>query len=214
MQAGFAGGTGPSAGAMGALELTGMQWWLLPFWSKEARIKYATFNARAETVASSASFREPFRRRRCLIPACGWYEWQQIPGGKQPWFFQAADGALLAFAGLRDRWQSDGEVIDSCTIIVGDPPSTLRDVHDRMAFLIPRAREVAWLPRDLTDAAEVRALLQPAAAGALSFHRVGKAVGNARNDGPELIAPSSAWVMNACAAAMRCRAPRRMRLPE
>jgi putative SOS response-associated peptidase YedK len=105
------------ADADGALELIDMQWWLLPFWSKEARIKYATFNARVESVASSASFREPFRRRRCLIPARGWYEWQDTAGGKQPWYFQAADGALLAFAGLWDRWQGDGQVIESCTII-------------------------------------------------------------------------------------------------
>ena len=79
------------ADPVGALELTDMQWWLLPFWSKEPRIKYSTFNARVESVATASSFREPFKRRRCLIPARGWYEWQDLPQGKQPWFFHSAD---------------------------------------------------------------------------------------------------------------------------
>lgn len=101
--------------ADGALGLTDMQWWLLPFWSEDPKIKYSTFNARVESVATSSSFREPFKRRRCLIPAKGWYEWQARPTGKQPWFFHAADDALLAFAGLWDRWERGDQVIESCT---------------------------------------------------------------------------------------------------
>ena len=175
------------AGTDGVLELTDMQWWLLPFWSREARIKSAPFNARVETVASSPSFREPFKRRRCLIPARGWYEWQDLPGGKQPWYFHAADNSLLAFAGLWDRWQGEGQAIESCTIIVGEPDAAVAGVHDRMPLLLPGDRHAAWLDPELTDSATVRALLQAAAPVGIAFHPVSRRVGNTANDGPELI---------------------------
>lgn len=177
------------ADADGTLELGDMQWWLLPFWSREARIKYSTFNARLESVATSSSFREPFKHRRCLIPARGWYEWQQLPSGKQPWYLHAADGSLLAFAGLWDRWEREGQVVHSCTIIVGAANAAVGKIHDRMPLLIPRERQAAWLAADLTDAAEVRALLTPASDDAIAFHRVSTRVSNARNDGAELIEP-------------------------
>ena len=175
------------ADADGTLELTDMQWWLLPFWSKEPRIKYSTFNARMESAATSSSFREPFKRRRCLIPAKGWYEWQQLPTGKQPWFFHSVEGALLAFAGLWDRWERDGQVVESCTVIVGEPNAAVRQIHDRMPFLISNDRQAAWLSPDLTDAAKVRELLQPVSDSAIAYYRVSAQVSNARNDGPELI---------------------------
>ena len=82
----------------GELELARLQWWLLPFWSKEPRIKYSTFNARVETVAKAASFRDPLKRRRCIIPALGWYEWQELPSGNLPWYLHGANGEILAFA--------------------------------------------------------------------------------------------------------------------
>lgn len=179
------------AAAEGELKLSYMQWWLLPFWSKEVRIKYSTFNARVENVATSASFRTPFQRRRCLIPARGWYEWQATPGGKQPWYLHAADGGLLAFAGLWDRWQHGEQVIESCTIIVGEANATVRPIHDRMPFAIPLERQAAWLAPGLSDAGEIRRLLEPIAAGALSCHRVDSRVGNTANDQPSLIEPAA-----------------------
>lgn len=171
----------------GTLELTDMQWWLLPFWSKEPRIKYATFNARIESVATSSSFREPFKRRRCLIPARGWYEWQTLPTGKQAWFFHAPDDPLLALAGLWDHWQKDDLVIESCTIIVGEPNAAVRPIHDRMPLLMPKDRQAAWLSPGLTDPEAVRGLLQPTPEHAVAFHRVSARVGNVANDGPELM---------------------------
>jgi len=178
------------ADADGVLELTDMQWWLLPFWSKEPRIKYNTFNARVENLATNSSFREPFKHRRCLIPAKGWYEWQELPTGKQPWFFQAADRSLLAFAGLWDHWEQEDQVIESCTIIVGEPNDAVRQIHDRMPLLIPSDRQAAWLSHDLRDPVKLRALLEPAPDSAISFYRVSKNVGNTRNDGPGLIEPA------------------------
>jgi putative SOS response-associated peptidase YedK len=175
------------ADAEGTLELTDMQWWLLPFWSKEPRVKYSTFNARIETVATAASFREPFKRRRCLIPAVGWYEWQTLPRGKQPWYFHSEDGALLAFAGLWDHWEKAGQVIESCTIIVGEPNDTVRQVHDRMPVILSRERQAEWLSPAVIGAEEVKRILQLSAPVEVAFHRVGKGVGNAKNDDPEMI---------------------------
>lgn len=175
-----------AAGGEG-LELLPMQWWLLPRWSKEARIKYSTFNARVESVATAASFRDSFRRRRCLLPVAGWYEWQELPPGKRPWFFHAAHDEPVAFAGLWDRWERDGEVIESCTIVVGDPNEAVRKVHDRMPFIIPPEREMAWLDPRLTDADKVMALLQPTPDEAILFHRVSTRVNSARIDDPALM---------------------------
>ena len=177
------------ADADGTLQLTHMQWWLLPFWSKEPRIKYSTFNARVESVAKSSSFKEPFKYRRCLIPARGWYEWQDLPGGKQPWFFHAADGGILAFAGIWDRWKRDGEIIESCAIIVGDPDPTVGAVHDRQPFVIAKENQAAWLSPELTDTDKIIALLRRPDVETVSFHKVSKAVGNVRNQGPELMQP-------------------------
>jgi putative SOS response-associated peptidase YedK len=173
----------------GQLELVRLQWWLLPFWSKEPRIKYTTFNARVETVAKAASFRDPLKRRRCIIPALGWYEWADLPSGKLPWYLHGANGELLAFAGLWDRWQGGAEVIESCSIIVGPANSAFGKIHDRMPFLLPPDRTERWLDKNLTDTGTAMELLQPIPNDAVAFHRVGTRVSNARNEGAELIEP-------------------------
>jgi putative SOS response-associated peptidase YedK len=169
-----------------------MQWWLLPFWSKEPRIKYTTFNARVESVAEAASFREPFKRRRCLIPAMGWYEWQSLAYGKQPWYFHPTDGELVAFAGLWDRWEGDDQAIESCSIIIGEPNAAVRKVHDRMPFLISRERQAEWLSKELTNAVDIMSILRPAEPDAVIFHRVSNNVNAAKNEGVELVEPIDA----------------------
>ncbi|MBE0623493.1 MAG: SOS response-associated peptidase [Burkholderiales bacterium] len=169
------------------LELVQLQWWLLPFWSKEPRIKYSTFNARIETVAKAASFRDPLKRRRCVIPALGWYEWQELPSGKLPWYLHSAKGELLAFAGVWDRWQGTDGAIESCSIIVGPANSAFGKIHDRMPFVIPPDRAGPWLDRDQTDADKAMELLLPNPDDAIAFHRVSTRVSNARNQGADLI---------------------------
>ena len=171
----------------GELELVRLQWWLLPSWSREARIKYSTFNARVETVATAASFRGPLKRRRCIIPASGWYEWQELPSGNLPWYLHAADGALLNFAGLWDRWEGGGETVESCTIIVGPANESFGKVHDRMPFALSTDRAERWMDGKLTDAGKAMELLQPNPEDLIVFHRVGTRVSNARNQGVELI---------------------------
>jgi len=170
--------------------LTRMQWWLLPHWAKESRVKYSTFNARIETVATAAAFRVPLRRRRCLIPALGWYEWQALPAGKQPWYMHAPAGGLLHFAGLWDRWTRGDESIESCAIIVRPASGAPAAVHDRMPAIVAPEQHAAWLDPGLHDADQVSALLQPSEAQALIVHKVSTRVSNARNQGPELIDPS------------------------
>jgi putative SOS response-associated peptidase YedK len=171
----------------GTAEAVKVQWWLLPFWSKEPRIKYSTFNARVETVAKAASFRDPFKRRRCLIPAAGWYEWQELPGGKQPWFIHPADGEAAMLAGLWDRWEKDGQAIESCSIVIGAANKAVSAFHDRMPFVLTPDRYDPWLDRAVTDPDHVLKLLQPVPDDALAFHRVSTRVSSARNEGPELI---------------------------
>ena len=171
----------------GELELVRLQWWLLPFWAKAPRIKYSTFNARVETVSTAASFRAPLQRRRCIIPALGWYEWQELPSGNLPWYLHDAKGELLAFAGLWDRWEGGAEVIESCTIIVGPANAVFGKIHDRMPFVLSPDWAGSWLDRNLTDAGEAMALLQPNPDHAIAFHRVSTRVSSAKNQGAELI---------------------------
>jgi putative SOS response-associated peptidase YedK len=127
-----------------------MRWGLVPrWWSKTLKdIKLATFNARAETVTTKPFFRDAFKRTRCLIPVSGYYEWQDTPGGKQPWYFTARDGSpALTVAGLWDQWKNPetGEPLKSCTMIITEPNGFVAEVHDRMPVLLTEAQFEPWL---------------------------------------------------------------------
>ena len=166
-----------------------MRWGLIPAWSKQPRISYATFNARAETVATKPVFRAAYRARRCLVPASGFYEWREEGGRKQPWYFSAADGHELAFAGLWEEWQGpDVPPLLSCTIIVGPTNELVAPVHDRMAVILRPDDYATWL--DPTQARNaVDHLLRPCPADWLHGWRVSRAVNKAGAEGEELIAP-------------------------
>jgi putative SOS response-associated peptidase YedK len=132
----------------GANELVPMRWGLVPWWwKKQLKQLPASFNARAETVADKPMFRDAFKRHRCIIPASGYYEWVKKPDGKQPYFITGADGAVLSFAGLWDRWKNPetGEHMTSCTIIVTDANALTRHIRDRMPAVLDRADIGAWL---------------------------------------------------------------------
>lgn len=173
----------------GEREIALVQWSLLPFWSRERFVRYSTFNARIETVATARSFREPFRYRRCIVPASGFYEWQETGAPrKQPWFIHDSSGRLLALAGLWDRWRGEGEqVIESCTIIVQDPDEAVADVHDRMPVILAPELYADWLDPAIEDPERLMQLLHANPGVHLDRYRVGVAVGNSRNEGPELI---------------------------
>jgi putative SOS response-associated peptidase YedK len=134
--------------ASGAAELVSMRWGLIPFWWKKPLKQLpATFNARAESLANKPTFRDAFKRHRGIIPASGYYEWIARPDGKQPYFISAADGGVLNFAGLWDRWKTPetGEPVASCTIIVTDANALTRTIHDRMPVLLDKADFEPWL---------------------------------------------------------------------
>jgi putative SOS response-associated peptidase YedK len=134
----------------GKRELVEMRWGLVPFWwSKPLReLRLATFNARVKTVATKPFFREPFKSKRCLMPVSGYYEWQDLPSGKQPWYFTARDGsALLTVAGLWDEWKNreTDERIKSCAMIICEPNNFVAEIHDRMPVLLQPEQFDHWL---------------------------------------------------------------------
>lgn len=152
-----------------ATELVFMRWGLIPWWwEKPLKQLPAGFNARAETVSSKPMFRDAFARHRCIIPASGYYEWLKRPDGRQPYLIGAAEGGVLSFAGLWDRWKNPetGERIISCAIIVTEANALTRRIHDRMPVVLDRANIRPWLAGEvgtevLRPAAEDRLRLWP-----------------------------------------------------
>lgn len=147
-------------------------------------------NARAETVATARAFAPSFARRRCLVPADGWYEWVRRPGGKQAYFITPADGSVLAFAGLWSAGGGPAEPVLTCSIVTTGAVGELALVHGRMPLVLPRHRWAGWLTGGDRRAPEIGELLAPTPPEVLSgleIRPVGTAVGDVRNDGPELI---------------------------
>ena len=164
------------------------RWGLIPGWAKEISGKYATFNARLESVASKPSFRSAWRRgQRCLIPALGYYEWRDDHGVRQPWFVHDADGNPLVFAGLWDRHESQSGSLHSCTVITRPANTRMSDLHDRMPVMLTPDQGIEWLSPDCRDP---DGLCQDDQV-VTSFHPVSRAVNNARHQGADLIQPVS-----------------------
>ena len=170
-----------------------MRFGLIPYWWNKPlkELRLATFNARAETVETKPFFRDAFKRRRCLIPPSGYYEWQYRDGLKkppQPWYFTAADGSLLTAAGLWDAWKNreTGETIRSCTMIITAPNAFVAEVHDRMPVLLRPAQFDTWL-----DGSAGKKMLAPAPEDMLRRWPVSKRVNSAKApaDDPTLIDP-------------------------
>jgi putative SOS response-associated peptidase YedK len=183
-------------------ELTALRWGLIPSWSKGPDNRYSMINARAETVASKPAYRSAFRRRRCVIPAEGFYEWQapaSSPGKagvKQPYFIQRRDAAVILLAGLWEVWRpADGEPVQSCTIIVTDANSAIAPIHDRMPVVIEPTAVDAWLDPGNPDTEALAAMLQPAPAGDWVLHPVSRRVNTPRNDDADLLRPMTNQVV-------------------
>lgn len=179
-------------GPSGERTLQTLRWGLLPSWAKDEAIANRLINARAETLAEKPSFRSALRKRRCIVPADGFYEWAKRPDGKQPFYIHAADGSLFAFAGLWESWTrpEDGEIIDSFTIVTTAANDRMRELHDRMPAILAPEAVTPWLdPASEPDA--LSDLLGPCPDARLALHPVTRAVGNVRNEGPDLIAAVS-----------------------
>ena len=169
-----------------------MRWGLIPFWAKDGKIAYTTINARVETAAEKPAFREAWKRRRCLVPSSGYYEWKVLPDGKskQPYFIHDAHRPVFLFGGLWERWQGpDGQAIDTYSIVTQEAAGAVTQVHTRMPLILPPDLLRDWLRGSANDAA---AIAQAAPVPDFAFHPVGTAVGNVRNEGPGLIEPVSA----------------------
>ncbi len=167
-----------------------LRWGLIPSWAKEPGIGNRMINARAETIAEKPAFRAAFRRRRCLIPADGFYEWKTEQGRKQPYRIALESGAPFAFAGLWERWEGSGEEgpVESCTIITTEANARLKAIHHRMpVILAPNAYE-PWLD-PATPGAEAQALLGPAPSEWFTAFRVSPKINSPANDDPALIEP-------------------------
>jgi putative SOS response-associated peptidase YedK len=164
-------------------KLTAVRWGLIPFWSNDPSIGYKTINGRSETVATTPSFRDPFKSQRCLVPADGFYEWKREGNTKQPYCFEVNDGELFAFAGLWDTWKSpQGDVVESCTILTTTPNSLLADIHDRMPVILRPDDYELWLDPAFRGTAFVSEMLRPFDAGKMRRYPVSTRINQVQND--------------------------------
>jgi putative SOS response-associated peptidase YedK len=167
-----------------------MQWGLIPSWAKDPSIGNKLINARAETVSEKPSFRSAFKRRRCLIVADGFYEWQKVEGRKQPYYIQRQDGKPFAFAGLWERWQPPtGEEIVTCTIVTTSANALMQPIHERMPVILLLDSYDRWLDPNESDRKLLQDLLQPCASEVLKAFPISSTVNNPANDNPDCIVP-------------------------
>lgn len=164
------------------------RWGLVPSWAKDTKGAARLINARRETVTTTPAFRAAFARRRCLVPADGFYEWKQEGSGKQPWYLTSRDGAPLAMAGLYEvRKDEAGGLLWTCTVVTTSAPDDVGEIHDRTPLLVAREHWPRWLDPEVDDPGD--GLLVPGTPGVLDAWPVDRAVGNVRNNGPQLVEP-------------------------
>jgi putative SOS response-associated peptidase YedK len=172
-------------------ELVMARWGLIPGWSRESTSKYSTINARIESVAEKPSYRTPFKRRRCLIPADGFYEWKQVAGNKVPHHIRLKDGKIFALAGLWDLWEGEDGTIESCTIIVMPSNEVMKPIHERMPAIIAPAEYDGWLDARITDKQEIMQYLTSAPSSQLTAYPVTTRVNVPRHDDERCIQPAA-----------------------
>lgn len=165
-----------------------LRWGLVPSWAKDEKIGYRMINARAETLTEKPLFKNLFARKRCIIPADGFYEWKHIGKAKQPMRIMMRSGELFAFAGLYDTWTSpEGEKVHTCTIITTRPNEVVSDIHDRMPVILRQEDEQIWLDREKYDPSLLLSLLEPYDPSQMKAYPVPGNVGSPKNDSPECI---------------------------
>ena len=169
-------------------ELVKLRWGLIPSWAKDAKIAYSTINARADTVATKPVFRAAYKKRRCLVLADGYYEWQRVGKSKQPYLYEVDGGKPFAFAGLWETWHDpavqDGPPLESCTVITTDANELAQQVHNRMPVIVDERDYGDWLAGEQIP-------LIPFAAERMSARPVSTYVNDARHEGPECV--QSEW---------------------
>ena len=180
-----------------------MRWGLIPPWARDKSIGAKLANARAETIDEKPSFRQPFRRRRCLLPVDGYYEWESRPSGKQPVYYSMRDGDLFCLAGLWETWttpeqtaapelpglgQAQAETLCTFTVITTTPNRLAKRVHDRMPVIVHPADYDRWLSAE-SQAADLKQLLQPFDDESMRGHYVTPLMNNPRFEAPACIEP-------------------------
>ena len=170
-----------------------VRWGLLPSWVKDPKTFTLLINARGETVCDKPAYRAAMKRRRCLIPADGFYEWQKAGDRKRPFYVHAKSGEPLAFAGLWETWQGpNGEELETAAIVTTAANGTLKPIHDRMPVIVPGEAFDLWLNCTDVDAKTAEALIAPAPEGLLEAYEISTAVNRTANDNPKLLEPAGA----------------------
>jgi len=167
------------------IEVAGVRWGLIPAWTKPHVPVRPLVNVRAETLVTR--FKGALRRRRCVLPASGFFEWESVGSRKQPWYFAMRDGGPFGLAGIWETWRGgDGVVLETCAIITTTPNGLLSRIHDRMPVMLTPDQSIAWV--NAADPAAAERLLASVPDDAMTAMRVGPAVSNVRNNGPDCIA--------------------------
>lgn len=172
-------------------ELVWLQWGLIPSWAESAALGSRLINARAESAAEKPAFRTAFRRRRCLVVADGFYEWQAIDKAKQPYFIHFRDDCPFAFAGLWESWEGpDHSMLETCTIITTEPNELIKPIHNRMPVILPPEAYATWLNPAVQEPRRLASLLVPYSGDALQAYPVDSFVSTPSHDSPRCVEPA------------------------
>lgn len=172
-------------------EATALRWGLVPSWAK-GDDGTPLVNARAETLAAKPSFRDALRFRRCIVPASGFYEWENLGRTKKPWLFRRRDERPFGFAGLWESWRApDGALLETCAVVTTEPNELMRPIHHRMPVMLEPAQFATWLDPRIAEPEALTRLLRSPPADSMSALAVGPHVSNVRHEGPECLAPAA-----------------------
>jgi putative SOS response-associated peptidase YedK len=167
-----------------------LKWGFIPSWAKDEKIAYKMINAKSETVLEKPAFRQSLFKKRCIIPADGFYEWKSVGNGKQPMRFVLNSRGLFSMAGLYDTWVSaDGVKVHTCTILTTQANDLVRGIHDRMPCILTSEQAAVWLNRNEQDPLRLLSLLQPFPSETMTVYPVSNRVGNVKHDDPDCILP-------------------------
>ncbi len=186
----------PAARAAPQRESCALRWGLVPSWARED-VGFKLVNARAETLVEKPAFRDALRRRRCVIPVSGFYEWQTVGRAKKPWLFRWRDEQPFALAGLWESWRApDGTTLETCAVITVEPNELMRPLHHRMPVMLTPGQFDPWLDPAVAEPEKLRPLLRPPPAAAMSAVALDSYVSNVRHEGPACLAPAGPGAAN------------------
>lgn len=166
-----------------------LQWGLVPHWARDKKIGSGMINARSETAHEKPSFKQLMARKRCLIVADSFYEWENKNGDKQPHRIQVKDRKIFTFAGLWDRWEKDGEILFTCTMLTKDSNEFMKNIHHRMPIILPREKEADWISPYVKNPADAKAFLENVDDVSFTSYHVSTYVNRANNNDEQCIVP-------------------------